>query len=195
MDLTKFQKQIEGSSDKTRPLPPVEKWNPDFCGDINMTVTLDGRWFYEGTPVGRASLVKLFSSVLKREADKYFLVTPVEKVGITVEDTPFLITQWKELNAERSGDKGSTLVLITQTGDEVILNSVDQMELRVPPQAIQDKEATAIPYVCVRRNLWARLHQNVYYQLLEKSKEITGDGETCFVVRSANTDFVIGKVG
>jgi hypothetical protein len=195
MDLTKFQKQIEGSSDKTRPLPPVEKWNPDFCGDINMTVTLDGRWFYEGTPVGRASLVKLFSSVLKREADKYFLVTPVEKVGITVEDTPFLITQWKELNAERSGDKGSTLVLITQTGDEVILNSVDQMELRVPPQAIQDKEATAIPYVCVRRNLWARLHQNVYYQLLEKSKEITGDGETCFVVRSANIDFVIGKVG
>jgi hypothetical protein len=195
MDLTKFQKQIEGSSDKARPLPPVEKWNPDFCGDINMTVTLDGRWFYEGTPVGRASLVKLFSSVLKREADKYFLVTPVEKVGITVEDTPFLITQWKELNAERSGDKGSTLVLITQTGDEVVLNSVDQMELRVPPQAIQDKEATAIPYVCVRRNLWARLHQNVYYQLLEKSKEITGDGETCFVVRSANTDFVIGKVG
>jgi hypothetical protein len=195
MDLTKFQKQIEGSSDKTRPLPPVEKWNPDFCGDINMTVTLDGRWFYEGTPVGRASLVKLFSSVLKREADKYFLVTPVEKVGITVEDTPFLITQWKELNAERSGDKGSTLVLITQTGDEVILNSVDQMELRVPPQAIQDKEATAIPYVCVRRNLWARLHQNVYYQLLEKSKEITGDGETCFVVRSAKIDFVIGKVG
>lgn len=194
MDLTKFQKQIEGSSDKTRPLPPVEKWNPDFCGDINMTVALDGRWFYEGTPVGRASLVKLFSSVLKREDDKYFLVTPVEKVGITVEDTPFVITQWKEIEADANGDKNTALVLITQTGDEVVLNSVDQMELRVPPKSIRDKEATAIPYVCVRRNLWARLHQNVYYQLLEKSKEISGSDETHFVVHSANTDFIIGKV-
>ncbi|WP_334030671.1 DUF1285 domain-containing protein [Alteromonas sp. P256] len=201
MDLTKFQKQIEGVSDKTRSLPPVEKWNPDFCGDINMTVTLDGRWFYEGTPVGRASLVKLFSSVLKREDDKYFLVTPVEKVGITVEDTPFLITQWKEIEADANGgsstngDKNTALVLITQTGDEVVLDSVVQMELRVPPKAIRDKEATAIPYVCVRRNLWARLHQNVYYQLLEKSKEIKGGNETHFVVHSANIDFVIGKVG
>lgn len=195
MDLTKFQKQIEGSSDKTRPLPPVEKWNPDFCGDINMTVTLDGRWFYEGTPVGRASLVKLFSSVLKREDNKYFLVTPVEKVGITVEDTPFLITQWKEIEADANGDKNTALALITQTGDEVVLDSVDQMELRVPPKAIRDKEATAIPYVRVRRNLWARLHQNVYYQLLEKSKEIKGGDETHFVVHSANIDFVIGKVG
>lgn len=194
MDLTKFQKQIEGSSDKTRPLPPVEKWNPDFCGDINMTVALDGRWFYEGTPVGRASLVKLFSSVLKREGDKYFLVTPVEKVGITVEDTPFVITQWKEIEADTNGDKNTALVLITQTGDEVVLNSVDQMELRVPPKSIRDKEATAIPYVCVRRNLWARLHQNVYYQLLEKSKEISGSDETHFVVHSANTNFIIGKV-
>lgn len=194
MDLTKFQKQIEGSSDKTRPLPPVEKWNPDFCGDINMTVALDGRWFYEGTPVGRASLVKLFSSVLKREDDKYFLVTPVEKVGITVEDTPFVITQWKEIEADTNGDKNTALVLITQTGDEVVLNSVDQMELRVPPKSIRDKEATAIPYVCVRRNLWARLHQNVYYQLLEKSKEISGSDETHFVVHSANTNFIIGKV-
>jgi len=201
MDLTKFQKQIEGSSDKTRPLPPVEKWNPEFCGDINMTVTLDGRWFYEGTPVGRASLVKLFSSVLKREDDKYFLVTPVEKVGITVEDTPFLITQWREIETDTNGensttsDKSTALVLITQTGDEVVLDSVDQMELRVPPKAIRDKEATAIPYVYVRRNLWARLHQNVYYQLLEKSKEIKGGDETHFVVNSANIDFVIGKVG
>lgn len=191
MDLTKFQKQIEGSSDKARPLPPVENWNPDFCGDINMVIAMDGRWFYEGTPVGRASLVKLFSSVLKKEEDNYFLVTPVEKVGITVEDTPFLITQWKVLEEK---DNGMTLVLVTQTGDEVRLDNEEQIELRVPPEAIRDKDATAIPYVCVRRNLWARLHQNVYYQLLETAEEKSIGDTTRFIIRSANRKFVIGEV-
>lgn len=191
MDLTKFQKQIEGSSDKARPLPPVENWNPDFCGDINMTIAMDGRWFYEGTPIGRASLVKLFSSVLKKEGDNYFLVTPVEKVGITVEDTPFLITQWKVLG---ESDHSEILVLVTQTGDEVRLDNEEQIELRVPPEEIRDKDATAIPYVCVRRNLWARLHQNVYYQLLEKAEEKSNGDTTRFIIRSANRKFVIGEV-
>ena len=120
-------------SSKTRPLPPVDKWNPDFCGDINLTIALDGRWFYEGSPIGRASLVQLFASVLKREDDKYFLVTPVEKVGITVEDTPFIVTQWrKEKDDTASGD---TYIFTTQTDDIVRLEHSDQLELRVPPQS------------------------------------------------------------
>src|SRR5450631_2801273 len=74
-------------------LPPVERWNPPFCGDIDMKIATDGTWFYQKTPIGRLALVKLFSSVLKREAGKYFLVTPVEKVGIVVEDAPFLAVE------------------------------------------------------------------------------------------------------
>ena len=70
--------------------PPVDLWNPPFCGDIDMRIATDGTWFYQKTPIGRPALVKLFASVLKREGDKYFLVTPVEKVGIVVEDAPFL---------------------------------------------------------------------------------------------------------
>ena len=71
-------------------LPPVEKWNPPFCGNLDIRIARDGTWFYLGTPIGRPELVKLFSSILKKEEDKYFLVTPVEKVGITVDDAPFV---------------------------------------------------------------------------------------------------------
>ena len=79
-------------------LPPVHLWNPPFCGDLDMRIAADGTWFYLGTPIGRPALVKLFSTILKREDEKYFLVTPVEKVGITVEDAPFLAV---ELQGER----------------------------------------------------------------------------------------------
>src|SRR6202166_5070542 len=78
---------------ENRALPPIERWNPPFCGDIDMRIAADGTWFYQKTPIGRPALVKLFASVLKREGDKYFLVTPVEKVGIVVEDVPFLAVE------------------------------------------------------------------------------------------------------
>ncbi|NDV90832.1 DUF1285 domain-containing protein [Alteromonas sp. 345S023] len=191
MDLNRFQQQLKGTSDAARPLPPVDKWDPPFCGDINLTIALDGRWFYEGSPIGRISLVRLFASVLKREGDNYYLVTPVEKVGIKVEDTPFLITEWHK--------KDDTLVLVTQTGDEIPLTSSAQLELRTPPPAISDDKATPIPYICVRRNLWARLHQNTYYQLLSHANEAhtqqaEGGDITRFTIRSGQQEFVIGEV-
>jgi hypothetical protein len=85
--------------------PPVHLWNPPFCGDLDMRIASDGTWFYLKTPIGRPALVKLFASVLKREGDKYFLVTPVEKCGITVDDAPFLAV---ELAVEQ-GDRGQQL--------------------------------------------------------------------------------------
>src|ERR1041385_6652783 len=81
-------------------LPPVEKWNPPFCGDIDMKIETDGTWLYQKTPIGRPALVKLFSGILKREGDKYFLVTPVEKVGLIVVDAPFLGVELKVEHAE-----------------------------------------------------------------------------------------------
>jgi hypothetical protein len=191
MDLNRFQQQLKGVSDASRPLPPVEKWDPPFCGDIDLTVALDGRWFYEGSPIGRVSLVRLFASVLKREGERYYLVTPVEKVGIKVEDTPFLITEWHK--------KDDTLIFVTQTGDEVALTDHYQLELRTPPPAISDEKATPIPYICVRRNLWARLHQNTYYQLLSFAEEThfqqtEGRAITRFIVTSAQQEYIIGEV-
>ena len=192
MDLTRFQNQLKGATSTSRLIPPVEKWNPDFCGDINLTIALDGRWFYEGSPIGRASLVQLFASVLKKENDKYFLVTPVEKVGITVEDTPFLITQWHKASSKETGN--NVFVFTTQTGDDIELSNAEQLQLRTPPDALKDADATEIPYINVRRNLWARLHQNVYYQLLEQALEEQQTASAQFTIRSNNTRFVIGEV-
>ena len=72
---------------------PVHLWNPPFCGDIGMRIARDGAWFYQGTPIGRPAMVRLFSTILRRDPDRYVLVTPVEKVGIEVEDAPFLAVE------------------------------------------------------------------------------------------------------
>src|SRR5262245_62329434 len=91
---------LAGAVRRTGSLPPVHLWNPPFCGDLDMRIAADGTWFYMKTPIGRHALVKLFSSVLWREGDKYFLKTPVEKVGITVDDAPFTAV---EMRTEREG--------------------------------------------------------------------------------------------
>src|ERR1041384_184046 len=96
-------------------LPPVELWDPPYCGDIDMKIAADGTWFYQKTPIGRLALVKLFASVLKREGDKHFLVTPVEKVGIVVEYAPFLAVEMKTSRA----DSGQVLEFRTNVDDWV----------------------------------------------------------------------------
>ena len=84
-------------------LPPVHLWNPPFCGDLDMRIAGDGTWYYMGTPIGRPALVRLFSTILKREGGKHFLVTPVEKVGIRVDDAPFLAVELSKQNAAKEG--------------------------------------------------------------------------------------------
>src|SRR3954453_16262875 len=96
-------------------LPPVHLWNPPFCGDIDMRIARDGTWFYQGTPIGRAALVRLFSTILKCEGGKHFLVTPVEKVGIRVDDAPFLAVEMQKQHHEQ----GTTLRFRTNVDDWV----------------------------------------------------------------------------
>lgn len=141
---------------EARGLPPVERWNPPFCGDLDIRIAPDGTWFYLGTPIGRPALVKLFSSVLKRERDAYFLVTPVEKVGITVEDAPF---QAVEMVVEGEGE-GRSIAFRTQVDDVVSVG---------PGHALRfEREARdgLKPYIHIRRDLWARLTRALTYDLL-----------------------------
>jgi hypothetical protein len=177
-DLGAFQQQI---TSQNAALPPVDKWNPDFCGDIDIQIKHDGSWFYMGTPIGRKPLVKLFASVLKREDEHYFLVTPVEKVGIQVEDVPFIITQWQ--------NEDNKLVLTTSTGHDLIVSSEN------PVQIFADKKTGALlPYALVRRNLWARLHQNVFYQLAELGEEQALDGKRHLMLDSGDYHFSLGEL-
>lgn len=183
MDLNKYKQQIEQNESKG--LPPVEKWDPPFCGDINMEIAIDGRWYYESSPIGREALVKLFSSVLKKEHDKYYLVTPVEKVGIRVADVPFVFVDWEIINDD--------LVLTTQTKDRVSLTSEDQLELRTPPAELAEHDPSAIPYIKVRRNLWGRLNQAAYYRLIDFAHAVEqSDGTTSLMVQSHNVNFCVG---
>lgn len=175
-------------------LPPVHRWNPPFCGDINMEIKRNGQWFYMGTPIGRPALVKLFSSVLRRDDDDhYYLVTPVEMVRIQVEDAPFLAVL-----VEKHEEGGLFyLKFTTQTGDVVIAGP--EHPLRV--QFNDDQEPK--PYVHVRDRLEALISRNVYYQLVEWSTEGPASVEveteinvavnnTAVGVHSAGTFFVIG---
>jgi hypothetical protein len=143
---------------KTRGLPPVEKWNPPFCGDIDMEIRRDGTWFYEGTPIGRPGLVKLFASILIREDDDYFLVTPVEKVGIRVQDAPFIAVDF-EVSGEGQGQR----LTFTTNLDDITVAGAD-----MPMRFVRDPETgEPSPYVRVRRNLEALIDRKSFYRLVE----------------------------
>lgn len=158
-----------------RRLPPVERWNPPFCGDLDMRIAADGTWFYMGTPIGRPALVRLFSSVLKREGDDYFLVTPVEKVGIRVEDAPF---QAVEMQLDGQGD-GRGIAFRTQVDDLLCVGPEHPLRFE---RAAKDGLK---PYVHVRRGLWARLTRALTYDLLALGEVRDVAGKAMFGVAAA----------
>lgn len=180
MDIAQLQKQISaaGIEQDERSLPPVDKWDPPFCADMNLVIKRNGQWWHEGTPFTRAPLIKLLSSVLKKEHESYFLVTPVEKIGITVEDVPFLVI---------SDDfTHNGISISTQTGDSITLSAEHPVELRM-------FEGNLVPYCHIRRNLWARLHQNVLYRWLDMALEVSTEHSTKLMLRSGDYEFCIGE--
>lgn len=140
-----------------RRLPPVEKWNPTHCGDSAMRIARDGTWFHEGSPIGRPAMVRLFSTILRREDDgRFVLVTPVEKLDIEVEDAPFAAV---ELKSEGSG-RDRRLAFRLNTGDVVVAG-------RDHPLRFEPGDAGPRPYLAVRRGLDALVARPVYYELAE----------------------------
>ena len=159
MDISSLLTQA--GMDKETRIPPVEQWHPALSGDMDLTIRKDGTWWHEGTKFEREKLVRLFASILKREGDEYFLVTPVEKWRIKVEDRPLHI-----LMVER---KDSDLSALTSGGDLITIGAKH-------PLKISSLDDTDVPEVLVRGNLWARFTRNAYYQLTELAT-ITDDGE------------------
>ncbi|MDG1520733.1 MAG: DUF1285 domain-containing protein [Yoonia sp.] len=159
-------------------LPPVHLWNPPFCGDLDMRIARDGTWFYLGTPIGRFELVKLFSTILRRDGDDYFLVTPVEKVGITVDDAPFVAVDFNQV------DDG--LVFETNVGDLVTAGAEN------PIRVVRDVETgEPSPYVLVRSNLEALIDRKSFYRLVDIGETADVDGVAWFGVRSNGVFFEI----
>jgi uncharacterized protein len=147
--------------------PPVHLWNPAYCGEIDMRIAADGTWFYHGTPISRPALVKLFASILKREGEKYVLVTPVEKCGIVVDDAPFTAVELQV----RDRREGRQLCFRTNVDDWVACGAGH-------PLRFDQETATGglKPYLHIRRNLWARVTRTVFYELVDlgETREIAG---------------------
>jgi uncharacterized protein len=167
----------------TRGPAPVHLWNPPDCGDIAMRIASDGTWFYQASPIGRPGLVKLFASVLKREGDRYYLVTPVEKCGIVVDDAPFLAV---ELAREPDGQGGESLHFRTNVDDWVTCGPVNPLRFEPEPGTGGLK-----PYVHVRYNLWAKVTRSLFYELVDLAQEREVDGARMVGVASAGAFFVM----
>ena len=166
--------------------PPVERWNPPFCGDLDMRIAGDGTWFYMGTPIGRMPLVRLFSTVLRKDEDgRTYLVTPVEKVGIQVADAPFVAV---EMDVSGDGD-GQVLTFRTNVGD--VVEAGPEHPLRFVDET--DTEGLK-PYLHVRGRLEALVARSVMYELVNAGEEIMAGGRLMFSVRSKGMVFPIMPV-
>jgi uncharacterized protein len=161
---------------------PVHLWNPEFCGDLDMRIARDGTWFYLGTPIGRMPLVKLFSSIIRKDGDDYFLVTPVEKVGITVDDAPFVA-----IDFDVTGAGADQQITFTTQVDDVATAGPDH-----PIRVVRDPETgEPSPYVLIRANLEALIDRKSFYRLVDIGTHTDVDGESWFGVWSGGKFFPI----
>jgi hypothetical protein len=165
-----------------RGLPPVHLWNPAHCGEIDIVIKRDGTWFHEGTPIGREALVRLFSTVLRLDPDGMHLVTPGEKLKITVEDAPFV--------AVRVDREGGVLRFTTNVGD--VVEAGPENAIRVESDAESEEPA---PYLHVRRGLEARINRPVFYELVELAEERETPAGPQLGVESNGVFFPVGPVG
>jgi uncharacterized protein len=173
---------------------PVHLWNPPDCGNIDMRIAADGTWLYRGTPINRPALVRLFASILKREGGNYFLVTPVEKCGIVVEDAPFmaveLMVEAGGRDPEKGPERGQELRFRTNIDDWVTCGLEHPLQFQT--------EATTggvKPYVHVRSNLWAKMTRPVWYELAELGEVRSVCGTEMFGIASGGEFYAIAPSG
>ncbi|MEH6627671.1 MAG: DUF1285 domain-containing protein [Motiliproteus sp.] len=179
----KLAAQVKKVSDKG--LPPVHLWNPEFSGDIDIRIARNGDWFYQESIFTRLKLVRLFSTVLRKDEDDYYLVTPVEKWRIKVDDAPFVITQ---IDAETINGQ-ACLIAETNTGERVSLDKDHPLWVE-----INDGNAEPSPYIRVRDRLDGLVARSVYYQLVEHAEERLIDGKVCVGVESLGQFFSLGTL-
>ena len=160
----------------------IKKWNPKYCGDIDMRIASDGTWFYCGSPINRKKLVKLFSSILINENNKYFLITPVEKVGIIVDDAPFIANDFEKITENNK----SYLVFFTNIDETIVLSKKNPFRI-----SINDKTQEPSPYIMVRKNIEAKIDRKSFYRLLDLAEYSLVKGQEWLGIHSDSTFFPI----
>ena len=172
---------IQAVAEEHAGLPPVERWNPAYCGDSGITIARDGSWSHQGEPIRRPEMIRLFSTILRKDDEGFMLVTPAEKLSITVEDAPFLAV----LMTGAGEGESQCLAFTTNVGD--VVTAGPDHALRFSPDP---RSGAPIPYLHVRRGLEAKLSRAVYYSLVERA--VVEDG--AFGVWSGGAFFVLGKM-
>ena len=180
-DLGKLEQSVDKGSD----IPPLEQWNPAFCGDIDLRIARDGQWYYQGSPIGRETMVRLFSRVLWKEGDRYFLKTPAEKVGIQVEDAPFQVVKVEH----EIGVQGPEMIFTTSVGDRVRADAEHPIRVETDPVTKEPR-----PYLMIRFGIEGRIGRNLFYQLVEFARMVTHPHQTELVVDSAGETFSLGTL-
>ncbi|PXX91896.1 DUF1285 domain-containing protein [Marinobacter vulgaris] len=179
--------QVESAQAESRELPPLEKWNPELSGDIDIVIARDGQWLFEGRPIRREALVKMFSTILRREDDgEYYLVTPVEKWRITVEDTPLLAHSLHALGEGRD----QVLVVTTNIGETIEIGATHPLRV-----GTYDGSDEPRPVVKVRHGIEARLVTAAYYDLAELVTEDSPEGQTGLGVWSNGNFYKVAANG
>lgn len=176
---------LERAEKDEQGLPPVHLWEPEHQQTIDMRIARDGTWYYQDSPIRRERMVRLFSTILRRDGDDYFLVTPVEKLGIRVDDAPFVAISVERL--EQDGQQ--KLVFTTNVGGAVLAGADHPLDVRIDPDTGEPS-----PYIRVRDNLWALISRNVFYRLVEDAEEVTVEGEQWLALRSDGETFLIGRI-
>ena len=173
------------SKRKKKGIPPVEKWNPPFCGEIDMHILRNGKWTYMGSEIKRPAMIKLFSNIIRLDNDgHYYLVTPVEKVRIKVEDVPFIAVSMKKIK-----DKGvSCLSFTTNVQDEVTLSKENPIEI-----VINDNDEPS-PYITIRKNLKALISRSVFYDLINMAEEEIIKDKKFLVIKSNHISFKLYEI-
>ena len=160
--------------------PPVESWNPDYCGEIDIKILQNGKWLYMGSEIRRPALVRLFSSIIRLDSDEnYYLVTPVEKLKIEVVDAPFFVVEM-----ERCKDNDIiSYYFHTNTQEKIELSKQAPIEIYI------NEKNHPKPYITVRRNLKALISRSVYYEMIENAEEVLIENKKCLALSSNNNYF------
>ncbi|MEM6413092.1 MAG: DUF1285 domain-containing protein [Pseudomonadota bacterium] len=188
-DLMRYASDLAGVTGEGGVPNNLDKWDPPFCGDIDLVIRSDGTWAYCGTPIGRARLVRLFSTVLRKEDDKYFLVTPVEKLGITVEEAPFLAVLVRAERERNMRDQPQRLVFTTNVGDEVVVDADHGLCYRERPDPSGERGTESAPYLHVRSGLEALVARSVVFDLVDLGEQRHINGLEWFGVSSCGVFF------
>ena len=183
MQPGEFEKTVVKHIKGSKPAP-VHLWDPPFCGDLEIHIDANGRWFYQNSEIKRERLIRLFANILKKENEKYFLVTPVEKVGITVADVPFIATGIDVITKE----KAMLVKFTTNIGDAAYLEKNDQFQILFKKSTNEPQ-----PYVNIRTNLFAKIDRKSFYRLVDYCTEAPYKGERWLGFNSNDIFFPLVK--